>query len=222
MIAPSILAADFSRLAEQIAGVEKAGADLLHLDVMDGHFVPNLTIGPPVIAAIRQCTKLPLDVHLMIAEPGRLVDEFIRSGADWVSVHVEADHHLHRTIHHIQSHGIRAGIALNPATPLGALDEVLPDVDFVLVMSVNPGFGGQKFIPSTLHKIRKLRETISFNNYRAKIEVDGGVDAGNLHEIIAAGAEVVVAGSAVFRSRGTPTEALLGLKAVTALQAERL
>jgi ribulose-phosphate 3-epimerase len=211
-IAPSILAADFSRLAEQIASVEHGGGDILHLDIMDGHFVPNLTIGPPVVESIRRCTSLPLDVHLMLEDPGRYADDMMRAGANWVSVHVEADNHLHRTVHHIRSQGVRAGVALNPATPVLALEEILPEVDFVLVMSVNPGFGGQKFIPSTLQKIRKLRELIAFNNYRARIEVDGGIDSSNLHDVISAGAEIIVAGSAVFRSRGTPAEALRELR----------
>lgn len=205
IIAPSILSADFAHLAEEIESVEKGGADLLHLDIMDGHFVPNITIGPPVVASIRKITKLPLDAHLMIEDPARYVDELIQAGVNWISVHAETDSHLNRTIQHIRSQGVRAGVAINPATPISALEEVIPDVDFVLVMSVNPGFGGQQFIPSVLHKIRKLREKISSNNYRARIEIDGGVDVGNLDEVLAAGADVIVVGSAIFKSRSSPS-----------------
>ncbi len=208
IIAPSILSADFAHLAREIESVEKGGADLIHLDIMDGHFVPNMTIGPPVVASIRKITNLPLDAHLMIEEPARYVDAMIQAGVNWLSVHVEADVHLNRTIQHLRGQGIRAGVALNPATPVDALVEVLPDVDYVLVMSVNPGFGGQEFIPSALQKIRKLRERISFNKYRARIEVDGGVDAGNLHEVLNAGADVIVAGSAIFKSKTSPSEAV--------------
>jgi len=218
IIAPSILSADFARLADEIGSVEKGGADLLHLDIMDGHFVPNITIGPPVVASIRKCTTLPLDAHLMIEDPARYVDELIRAGVNWISVHVEADHHLHRTIQHIQSQGVRAGVALNPATPIHALEEVLPNLDFVLVMSVNPGFGGQQFIPSTLQKIRKLREEITSNRYRARIEIDGGVDTGNLAELLAAGADMIVAGSAVFKSRTSPCEAVQEMKEIARFQ----
>lgn len=212
LIAPSILAADFAHLSREIESAEQGGADLLHLDIMDGHFVPNLTIGPPVVASIRSITRLPLDVHLMIEEPARYVDEFIRAGANWISVHVETDTHLNRTVQHLQGQGVHAGVALNPATPISALDEVLPDIDFILVMSVNPGFGGQRFIPSALHKIRKLRERITSNNYRARIEVDGGIDAGSLPDVLAAGADVIVAGSAVFRSKNNPADAVRAMK----------
>ncbi len=221
MIAPSILSADFARLAGEIESVERGGADLLHLDIMDGHFVPNMTIGPPVVASIRKCTKLPLDVHLMIEEPGRYVDEFISAGANWISVHVETDAHLNRTIQHIRSQGVRAGVALNPATPVGALDEVIPDVDYILVMSVNPGFGGQKFISSALQKIRKLREKITLNNHRARLEIDGGVDTGNLGDILAAGADMIVAGSAIFKSGKAPSEAVREMKEIARRQAGR-
>ncbi len=200
MIAPSILAADFSHLAREIESVEQGGADLLHLDIMDGHFVPNMTIGPPVVASIRKITKLPLDTHLMISDPARYIDEFAGAGAQWISVHAEADHHLNRTIQHIKNQGIRAGVAINPATPVGVLEEVLPDVDYILVMSVNPGFGGQEFLPSTLDKIRKLREKITSNKYRARLEVDGGLDTENLADVLSAGADTIVAGSAIFRS----------------------
>ncbi len=214
MIAPSILSADFARLGGEIESVERGGADLLHLDIMDGHFVPNITIGPPVVSSVRKITGLPLDVHLMIEEPGRFVDEFIRAGVNWVSVHAETDVHLNRTIRHIQSQGVLAGVALNPATPLATLDEILGDVDFVLVMSVNPGFGGQQFIPSMLDKIRKLRAKITSNNCRARIEVDGGIDASNLGEVLNAGADVIVAGSAIFRSPDGPAEAVRGFKKI--------
>ena len=221
MIAPSILSADFARLAGEIESVERGGADLLHLDIMDGHFVPNMTIGPPVVASIRKCTKIPLDVHLMIEDPGRYVDEFISAGANWISVHVETDAHLNRTIQHIRSQGVRAGVALNPATPVGALDEVIPDVDYILVMSVNPGFGGQKFISSALQKIRKLRENITLNNHRARLEIDGGVDTGNLSDILAAGADMIVAGSAIFKSGKAPSEAVREMKEIARRQAGR-
>ena len=212
-IAPSILSADFAHLADEISKAEKGGADLLHVDVMDGHFVPNITLGPPVVSSIRKITDLPLDVHLMIEHPARYIEEFVQAGANWISVHLEADVHLNRTIRSIQDRGVQAGVALNPATPLSMLEEILPEVDFVLVMSVNPGFGGQKFIPSTIQKIRKLREMIASNGYRARIEVDGGIGPGNLRDVILVGAEVVVAGSAIF---GAPdvTEAVRGLRQI--------
>ncbi len=214
MIAPSILAADFAHLAREIESVEQGGADLLHLDIMDGHFVPNMTIGPPVVASIRKITSLPLDTHLMISEPARYIDEFIRAGAHWISVHAEVDAHLHRTIQHLQNQGIKAGVAINPATPISVLEEVMPDVDYILVMSVNPGFGGQEFISSALHKIRKLREWITSNKYRARIEVDGGVDTGNLADVLAAGADTIVAGSAIFRSTTGAANAVREMKEI--------
>jgi len=198
-IAPSILSADFAHLAEEIAKAERGGADLIHVDVMDGHFVPNITLGPPVVSCIRKVTELPLDAHLMIEGPGRYIADFVKAGANWISVHVETEAHLNRTVNHIQDLGARAGVALNPGTPLSALEEILPEIDFVLVMSVNPGFGGQQFIPSSLHKIRKLNDLITSNGYRAQIEVDGGIGTTNLHEVLAAGAEIIVAGSAIFR-----------------------
>jgi len=212
-IAPSILSADFAHLADEIRQAEKGGADLLHVDVMDGHFVPNITLGPPVVSSIRKITDLPLDAHLMIEQPARYIDEFVQAGANWISVHVEADVHLNRTIRSIQDQGVQAGVAVNPGTPLSMLEEILPEADFVLVMSVNPGFGGQKFIPSTLQKIRKLREIIASNGYRARIEVDGGIGPGNLRDVISVGAEVVVAGSAIF---GAPDiiEAVRGLRQI--------
>ncbi len=197
-IAPSILSADFAHLALEIEKVEVAGADVLHLDVMDGHFVPNITIGPPVISSIRKVTGMPLDAHLMIEEPDRYVDDLVQAGVNWISVHVETDDHLDRTVHFIRESGLKVGVALNPSTPLYTLDEILPEVDYVLLMTVNPGFGGQNFIPSTLRKIRKLRDTIASNSYRARIEVDGGIGPENLDEVLAAGAEIIVAGSAIF------------------------
>ena len=197
-IAPSILAADFARLGEEIAAVEAAGADLLHVDVMDGHFVPNLTIGPPVVRAVKAVTKLPLDVHLMVEQPDALLPDFIDAGSDNLTVHVEACRHLHRTIQSIKDAGVRASVVLNPATSLHALDEILPEVDMVLLMSVNPGFGGQRFLPATLDKIRSLRAQIEKRRLPVAIEVDGGVKADNAAEICAAGADVLVAGTAIF------------------------
>ena len=200
IIAPSLLAADFVRLAEDIARVEAAGADWLHLDIMDGHFVPNLTFGPPIVAAIRKITKLPLDVHLMVTNPAALVDAFAAAGADWLTVHVETEPHLHRLVTHIRELGVRPAVVLNPATPLSSLEEILPEVDMVLVMSVNPGFGGQKFIPSSIDKIRRLKKQIMAVNREVLIEVDGGINAANSPLVRKAGADVLVAGSAVFSS----------------------
>ena len=200
IIAPSLLAADFVRLAEDIARVEAAGADWLHLDIMDGHFVPNLTFGPPIVAAIRKITKLPLDVHLMVTNPAALVDAFAAAGADWLTVHVETEPHLHRLVTHIRELGVRPAVVLNPATPLSSLEEILPEVDMVLVMSVNPGFGGQKFIPSSIDKIRRLKKQIIAVNREVVIEVDGGINAVTSPLVREAGAEVLVAGSAVFGS----------------------
>jgi ribulose-phosphate 3-epimerase len=221
-IAPSILSADFAQLAREIERVEKAGANVIHLDVMDGHFVPNITIGPPAIASIRKVTNLPLDVHLMIERPDRYLDDFIRAGANWISVHVEADNHLDRTLHYLQEKGIRAGVAINPGTSLGTLDEVMPWVDYILVMTVNPGFGGQKFIPSMLKKIRRIRESVVCNNYRTRIEVDGGISAHNLNEVIAAGAEIIVAGYAIFGSDKDASEAVRDLKGIAEQQMRSL
>jgi ribulose-phosphate 3-epimerase len=197
-IAPSILAADFVRLADEIARVEAAGADLLHVDVMDGHFVPNLTIGPPVIHAIRAVTSLPLDVHLMVEQPDALLPAFVEAGSDLLSVHVEACRHLHRTIQAIKDAGVRASVVLNPATSLHALDEILPELDMVLLMSVNPGFGGQRFIPATLEKIRALKQQIIERQVRVAIEVDGGINSANAAQVREAGADILVAGTAVF------------------------
>ena len=197
-IAPSILAADFARLGEEVARVEAGGADMLHVDVMDGHFVPNLTIGPPVIKALKSVTTLPLDVHLMVEQPDGLLPDFIDAGSDNLTVHVEACRHLHRTVQSIRDAGVRASVVLNPATSLHALDEILPDVHMVLLMSVNPGFGGQRFLPSTLEKIRALKAQITERGLPVAIEVDGGVKADNAAGICAAGADVLVAGTAIF------------------------
>ena len=197
-IAPSILAADFARLGEEVAQVEAAGADLLHVDVMDGHFVPNLTIGPPVIKALDAVTRLPLDVHLMVQEPDALLPAFIAAGSDNLTVHVEACRHLHRTIQIIKEAGVRASVVLNPATPLYALEEILPELHMVLLMSVNPGFGGQRFIPSTLEKIRALKQQITARGLHVAIEVDGGVNPSNARAVREAGADVLVAGTAIF------------------------
>lgn len=200
-IAPSILSADFGRLGEEVKAVEKGGADWIHVDVMDGHFVPNITIGPLVVEAVRKATKLPLDVHLMIENADRYVKDFVDAGADIITVHVEACPHLHRTIQLIKDLKVKAGVVLNPATPLFTLDEILSEIDLVLLMSVNPGFGGQKFIPSVLDKIKLLRETIDRCDKAIDLEVDGGVKTENAGAVKAAGANVLVAGSAVFNSK---------------------
>jgi ribulose-phosphate 3-epimerase len=198
ILAPSILSADFARLGDEIARAERGGAGVIHVDVMDGHFVPNLTLGPPVVRSLRKATTLPLDCHLMIEDADRYLDAFVDAGADWVSVHVEAVPHLHRAITHLKERGVKAGVVLNPATPLEALEEILPEVHHVLIMSVNPGFGGQSFIPASLDKVRRLRAIIEARGLAARIEIDGGIQAGNIREVVAAGAEVIVAGSAVF------------------------
>ena len=198
MVAPSILSADFSRLGEEIGAVEKAGADVIHVDVMDGHFVPNITIGVPVVASVRKITDLPLDVHLMIKNADRYLEDFAKAGADWITVHVEACTHLNRTINRIKELGKKAGVVLNPATPLVTLDEILPDVDLVMLMSVNPGYGGQSFIASSLDKIRNLRKMIEARGLEVGIEVDGGVSPKTIDDVAGAGANIFVAGSAVF------------------------
>ena len=200
LIAPSILSADFSKLGAEVQAVEAAGADWIHIDVMDGHFVPNITMGPLVVEAVRRSTALPMDVHLMIENPDQYVAEFSKAGADYISVQVETCTHLHRTLHLIKEHSVKAGAVLNPATPLTALDWVLDDLDLVLVMSVNPGFGGQKFITSSLEKIRALRRLIDENHLKTLIQVDGGVNRGTVGDITRAGADVLVAGSAIFGS----------------------
>jgi ribulose-phosphate 3-epimerase len=211
-IAPSILSADFSRLGEEIAEVTKAGADYIHVDVMDGHFVPNITIGAPVVASLRSRTDLPLDVHLMIERPEAHISQFAEAGADIITVHVEACTHLHRMIEAIKSLGVKAGVALNPATPLSSLDEVLPMLDLVLVMTVNPGFGGQAFIESTMTKIARLREILDVRQVRAELEVDGGINAKIAPKVVEAGAEVLVAGAAIFNSKQGASEALKEMK----------
>ena len=201
LIAPSLLAADFAALGRDIAAAERGGADLLHVDVMDGHFVPNFTMGPPVVQSIRRVAKVPLDVHLMIEDPDRYVEAFVRAGASMISVHAEVLPHLHRTIHFIKDLGLRAGVAINPSTPVVALEEIAADVDHVLVMSVNPGFGGQTFIPRSESKIRAVRQLLSAAGNQAAIEVDGGVDTSNAARLVAAGATILVAGASIF---GTP------------------
>lgn len=200
-IAPSILSADFSRLGEEIKAVEEAGADYIHVDVMDGHFVPNITIGPPVVAAIRKVTKLPLDVHLMISEPDRYICDFAKAGSDIITVHAEATVHLHRTVNFIKEQGKKAGVSLNPSTPLSLLDHILEDVDLLLLMTVNPGFGGQKFIKTMLPKIAEMRKILDKKGLKAELMVDGGVSLDNIADISKAGADAFVAGSAVFGSK---------------------
>lgn len=211
-IAPSILSADFTRLAEAIEAVKAGGATVLHVDVMDGHFVPNITIGFPVVKSIRKATDMTIDTHLMISEPGRYAVEFVKAGADMVSVHVEADAHLQRTLTAIREAGAKAGVAINPATPIESLTEALAYADFILLMSVNPGFGGQKFIPTMLDKTRRLKSMIHERGLEVRIEIDGGVDAENISDVADAGAEIIVAGSAVFGT-GNATEAVKGLLA---------
>ncbi|MGH9842728.1 MAG: ribulose-phosphate 3-epimerase [Blastocatellia bacterium] len=209
-IAPSILSADFTRLGEQIAAVERAGASIIHVDVMDGHFVPNLTIGPFIVEWVRKTSRLPIDAHLMIESPDQFIGAFAKAGADMISVHPETTYHLHRTIHYIRQAGCQAGVVLNPATPLQMIEEVIGDVDYVLLMSVNPGFGGQKFIPSSLDKLRRLQEMIRSQAARARIEIDGGIGIENVATVVAAGAEILVAGSAVFGA-ADPAEAVQNL-----------
>jgi ribulose-phosphate 3-epimerase len=213
-IAPSILSADFANLGRDIAAVERGGADLIHVDVMDGHFVPNITIGPAVVRAIRNVATRPLDVHLMVEDPDRYIDDFIAAGATMVSVHQEVLPHLHRTIAYIKSRGARAGVVLNPSTPVSSLEEIANDVDFVLVMSVNPGFGGQTFIPDSLDKVRRVRDLLTRTRSAASIEIDGGIDATNAGEVVAAGASILVAGNAIFGT-GDPEAATRALRDAT-------
>ncbi|MBN2284535.1 MAG: ribulose-phosphate 3-epimerase [Deltaproteobacteria bacterium] len=199
-IAPSILSADFSVLQQEIRAVEAAGADLIHIDVMDGHFVPNLTIGPPVIESIRPVTKLPFDVHLMIENPGRVIDDYRKAGSDIITVHVEAEIHLHRAISAIRERGARAGVSLNPATPLSLVTEIIEDIDLLLIMTVNPGFGGQSFIEGMVEKIRQARRLIDERSPGVLLEIDGGVHLGNIQVLRDAGVDIFVAGSAIFHS----------------------
>jgi len=212
LIAPSILSADFAALGMAIAAAERGGADLIHVDVMDGHFVPNITIGPPVVKSIRRVTHLPFDVHLMIEEPDRYLDSFADAGATMISVHVEVLPHLHRTIHAIRALGVKPGVVLNPATPIVALDEIAGDVDYVLVMSVNPGFGGQTFIPRSESKVREVRALLDRAGNPAPVEIDGGIHQQNVARVVAAGARIIVAGSAIFHTPD-PERATRELKA---------
>lgn len=210
-IAPSLLSADFCNLERDIKMLENAGADVLHIDVMDGHFVPNITIGIPVVKAIKKYAKIPCDVHLMIEKPERYVEDFVKAGADYLTVHYEACTHLHRTLQHIRSLGCKSGVALNPHTPINVLEEILEEVDLVLIMSVNPGFGGQSFIPKSLEKIRKLKQTLiekGLNN--VEIEIDGGVKLSNIKEVANAGTDIIVSGSGIFN--GTPEETIEKMK----------
>ena len=212
LIAPSILSADFARLGDAVAAAERGGADLIHVDVMDGHFVPNITIGVPVVKSLKRIAKVPLDVHLMIEDPDRYIDAFAEAGAAMISVHVEALRHLHRTVHAIKALGVKAGVAINPGTPIVALQEVAADVDFVVVMSVNPGFGGQTFIPRSESKVREVRALLDGAGNQAPVEIDGGVDQHNIARVVAAGARIIVAGSAVFHT-ADPERATRELKA---------
>ncbi|HEY0320180.1 MAG TPA: ribulose-phosphate 3-epimerase [Pyrinomonadaceae bacterium] len=209
-IAPSILSADFARLGEELSAVERGGASVVHVDVMDGHFVPNITVGLPVVKAVAKNTRLTVDAHLMISEPGRYAEQFAEAGAQMVSVHVEIDPHLNRTLTAIKNRGALAGVAINPATPLVYIEEALSCADYVLLMSVNPGFGGQKFIPTSLDKLRRLRRMIDERRLQTRIEIDGGIDRSNIGEVVAAGAEIIVAGSAVFNTPD-PAQAVRGL-----------
>jgi ribulose-phosphate 3-epimerase len=221
-LAPSILSADFAHLADAVERATEGGASVIHVDVMDGHFVPNITLGPPVVKSLRRATRLPLDCHLMIENPDLYIPEFAEAGADWISVHQEVCLHLNRTLTHIKDHGCRAGVVINPATPVETLSEVLDMVDYVLVMSVNPGFGGQKFIPGTLHKMRKLAEIRAARGYAFRIEVDGGVGMDTVADVVRAGAEILVAGNAVFGKGDAKVNAEALLEAARSASLQRV
>jgi ribulose-phosphate 3-epimerase len=214
-IAPSILSADFAALGDAIAAAERGGADLIHVDVMDGHFVPNITIGPPVVKSLKRIAKVPLDVHLMIEEPDRYIEAFAEAGASMMSVHLEVLPHLHRTVQAIKALGVKAGVVINPATPVASLSEIAGDVDYVLVMSVNPGFGGQTFIPRSESKVREVRALLDRAGNAAPVEIDGGIDQHNVSRVVAAGASIIVAGSAIFHTPD-PERATRELKAAAA------
>lgn len=221
-LAPSILASDFAHLADQVERATAGGAAVVHVDIMDGHFVPNLTMGPPLVKSLRQATRLPLDCHLMIDNPDQFIAEFAEAGADWISVHQEACPHLNRTLYLIKQHNCRAGVVINPATPVDTLCEVLDIVDYVLVMSVNPGFGGQKFIPGTMHKMRRLSEIRSERGYQYRIEVDGGIAMETVAQVVRAGAEILVAGNAVFGKGDAKANAEALLEAARSASLQRV
>jgi len=214
-LAPSILSADFARLGEQVAEATKAGADYIHIDVMDGHFVPNITIGAPVVASLRSCTHLPLDVHLMIEQPERYIPQFANSGANIITVHVEACSHLHQTIQLIKELGVRAGVALNPASSLSLIDEIMPQVDLIVIMSVEPGFGGQSFIPETLGKISRLRSILDSRKLAIELEIDGGITLDNAPGIVKAGGNVLAIGTSIFRTKERISQALQKIREAT-------
>src|SRR5271169_5488336 len=221
-LCPSILSADFARLADEVAAAERGGGTVIHVDVMDGHFVPNITLGPPIVKSLRRATRLPLDCHLMIENPDLFIAEFADAGADWISVHQEECRHLNRTLHLIKEHNCRAGVVINPATPVETLLEVLDIVDHVLVMSVNPGFGGQKFLPQTLHKMNRLAEIRAERGYQFRIEVDGGVAMDTVAEVVRAGAEILVAGNAVFGKGDAKANAEALLEAARSASLQRV
>jgi ribulose-phosphate 3-epimerase len=215
-LAPSILSADFARLGEQVAEATRAGADYIHVDVMDGHFVPNISIGAAVVASIRPWTNLPLDVHLMIEHPERYISDFAAAGADSITVHVETCPHIHRTVESIKERGVRAGVSLNPATPLSSIEEIIPDVDLILIMSVNPGFGGQTFIPEALSRIAGLRKILDDRKIGAELEVDGGITVDNAPSIVEAGGRVLVAGASIFKAKEGISQALQKMREAVA------